>query len=280
VVSITIAVYGAAGSMGTRASTSFAKHADEFEVLHVEATGEGEQKLRDRGDEPTASDVACGVADVIILAVPDRVIGDVAHGVVPGMKAGAMLICLDPAAPHAGRLPDREDITIFVAHPAHPPVFNDETEPAARKDYFGSGLAKQAIVCALMRGPEKDYALGERIASTMWGPVLRSHRVTVKQMAILEPALSETVTATCLTVIREAMDESIKRGVPAAAARDFLLGHINVELAILFDEIGWDFSDGCKQAIEKAKGDIFQPDWKKVFDDEHLSESVRYITGV
>lgn len=278
-MSITIAVYGAAGSMGTRASNAFAKHTDEFKILHVEATGAGEQKLCDRGNEPTASEVACGQADVIILAVPDRFVGAVAHEIVAGMKSGAMMVCLDPAAPHAGRLPDREDISIIVAHPAHPPVFNDETDPAARKDYFGSGLAKQAIVCALMRGPEKDYALGEKIASTMWGPVLRSHRVTVEQMAILEPALSETVTATCLTVIREAMDEAIRRGVPAEAARDFLLGHINVELAILFDEIGWDFSDGCKQAIEKAKGDIFQPDWKKVFDDEHLNESVRFITG-
>src|SRR2546422_5957973 len=40
---------------------------------------------------------------------------------------------------------------------------------------------------------------------------------------------------------------------PAQAARDFLLGHINIELAILFNEIDWEFSAGCKKAIADAK---------------------------
>ena len=70
--------------------------------------------------------------------------------------------------------------------------------------------------------------LGEQIAKVIWAPVMRSHRVTLEQMALLEPGLSETVCATLLVVMREAMDEVIKRGVPAEAARDFLLGHINV----------------------------------------------------
>jgi hypothetical protein len=34
---------------------------------------------------------------------------------------------LDAAAPHAGELPERDDITYFVTHPCHPPIFNDET---------------------------------------------------------------------------------------------------------------------------------------------------------
>ena len=113
----------------------------------------------------------------------------------------------------------------------------------------------------------------------MFGPVLRAHRVTVQQMAILEPALSETVTATCMMVIREAMDEAVARGVPAEAARDFLLGHIHIDLAIFFDELDWELSDGAKKAIELAKREIFQPDWKKVFEPEALRESVLRITG-
>ena len=40
-----------------------------------------------------------------------------------------------------------------------------------------------------MQGPEEDYARGEAIARAMYAPVMRSHRVTVEQMAILEPAL-------------------------------------------------------------------------------------------
>ena len=43
----------------------------------------------------------------------------------------------------------------FVTNPAHPPIYNGETDPEARRDYFGSGKAKQAIVKALMQGPEE-----------------------------------------------------------------------------------------------------------------------------
>ena len=59
---------------------------------------------------------------------------------------------LDAAAPHAGELPERGDITCFVTHSCHPPIFNDETDPKARTNYFGRVHAKQHIVCALMQG--------------------------------------------------------------------------------------------------------------------------------
>src|SRR3712207_240696 len=240
---------------------------------------QGRTRLRERGLEVSEQEDALQEADVAILAVPDALIGEVATSIVPDLKSGAMLICLAPAAPYAGKLPQREDVSYFVTHPAHPPVFNDEIDPEARRDFFGSGKAKQAVVNALMQGPEEDYARGEAIASKMWKPVLRSHRVTVEQMAMLEPVLSETIACTCAVVMREAMDESIRRGVPAEAARDFLMGHINIAFAVAFDEIEWDFSAGAKTAIEEAKKDIFQPDWKKVFEPESLRQSVANITG-
>ena len=225
------------------------------------------------------SNDAVAQAGIVIMAVPDRIFGTVAAQTVPAIRPGAMLVCLDPAGPHAGLIPAREDITVFVCHPAHPSVFNEETNMEARFDFFGSGKARQPIVCALMRGPEEDYRKGEQLATAMWKPVIRAHRVTVEQMAILEPALSETVAATCITVIREAMDEAIARGVPAEAARDFLLGHVFCELGIVFDKAGFSFSDGAKKAIAEAKKDIFQPDWKKVFQPEALRRSVAKITG-
>ena len=40
-----------------------------------------------------------------------------------------------------------------------------------------------------MQGPESHYRLGEDVARTIFAPVMRSHRVTVEQMAILEPVL-------------------------------------------------------------------------------------------
>ena len=73
-------------------------------------------------------------------------------------------------------------------------------------------------------------------------------------MAILEPVLSETVLGTCLTIIGEAVQEAVKLGVPEAAARDFVLGHLKVELGIVFQLFeGATFSDGALKAIEEAK---------------------------
>jgi hypothetical protein len=75
------------------------------------------------------------------------------------------------------------------------------------------------------------------------------------------------------------MDEAIRRGVPPQAARDFLMGHINIELAILFNEIDWQLSAGAKKAVEQAKKVVFQPDWRRVFEPESIRESVLSITG-
>lgn len=273
-----VAILGAAGKMGTRISESL-RDDPSFEALFVESGKEACDKLRNRGDEPTPVEKAVAAADRVILAVPDRLIKTIAADVVPQMKPHALLVCLDPAAPYAGVIPDRADIAVFVCHPSHPSIFNEETDLDARFDFFGSGKAKQAIVCALMQGQESDYASGESLARAMWKPVLRTHRVTVEQMAILEPALSETVAATCITVIREAMDEAIRRGVPEAAARDFLLGHVFCEFGIIFDKAGFPFSDGAKQAIAEAKKVLFQPDWKRVFEPDELQDSVKRITG-
>ena len=274
----TIALLGAAGNMGTRISERL-RDDPGHRVLYVEADETAEARLRERGLEPTSRDDAVREADVVILAVPDVFIEPVAAEIVPSLRSGAMVMCLDPAAPYGGKLPARDDISYFVTHPAHPPLFNDETDPEARRDFFGSGKARQSIVCALMQGPEEDYAKGEAIAAQMFGPVLRSHRVTVEQMALLEPALTETVAATCASVIREAMDDVIRRGVPPQAARDFLLGHIRIALAICFGELDWDFSTGAKKAIAAAKEQLFRPDWKTVFEPESLQESVARITG-
>lgn len=272
-----IAVLGAGGKMGYRVSANLRD--TPYEVSHIEVSEVGRARLRELGLTAKSAEEALPQADIVILAIPDSAIGKVTHQLVGQFKRGAILIALDAAAPFAGELPERADLTIFVAHPCHPSVFNDESDPQARRDYFGGLKARQAIVCALMRGPEEHYALAEDVSKRMYAPVIRAHRATVDQMAILEPVLSETVTATCLTVIREATDEAVRRGVPAEAAFDFVLGHINVELAILFDQLpGVRMSDAANRAVERAKGEIFAPDWKKVFEREAITESIHAIT--
>ena len=101
------------------------------------------------------------------------------------------------------------------------------------------------------------------MAKAIYQPILRSYRLTVDQMAILEPGLSETICATLLYVMREAMDETVKRGVPEQAARDFLLGHMNILGAVIFNEIPGAFSDACNKAIEFGKPRLMRDDWKK-----------------
>lgn len=274
----TIALLGAGGKMGCRIADNLCKH-DQFRMRYVEVAEAGLERLRQRGLEVTPPDEALAEADAVILAVPDNLMATICGQIVPKMKAGAMIIGLDPAAPHAGVLPIRDDLSYFFAHPCHPPVFNDETDPEARRDFFGGIRAKQNIVCALMKGPEGDYAKGEAIARAMYAPVMNAHRVSIEQMAILEPALVETTSATCLTIIKEAMDEAIRLGVPADAARDFLLGHINIELAIIFGEAGNPFSDGALLAIERARSVLFKEDWKEqIFDPDRIRASVEEIT--
>ena len=273
----TIALFGAAGKIGTRI-TSRLREATGYTTLYIEAGEAGQTRLRQNGLEPTPQADALKQAGVAILAIPDTLIGKVAHDIVPQLKAGAMVICLDPAAPYSGELPAREDISYFVVHPCHPPVVNDETDPEARKDFYGGIKAKQAIVCALMQGPEADYAKGEQIARVMFAPVLRAHRVTVEQMALLEPAMAETVILTCMVVMKEAIDEAVSHGVPREAAYDFALGHININLGILFGYVNAQFSDGAKLAVERAKQSIFQPDWKQVFELSNVMNEVRAIT--
>src|SRR5688572_2347381 len=141
---LNIAIWGAAGNMGTRACRRL-KENPQYKILHVEPLAVGEEKLRARGDTPTSTDEAAKTADVIVLAIADKFIKNVAPALVPKMKSGAMLFMLDPAAAYAGVLPERKDVTYFVTHPTHPPVFNDEVGEA-RRDYFGAGLAKQSIV--------------------------------------------------------------------------------------------------------------------------------------
>jgi len=274
---VSVTLIGAGGKMGQRLTRNLKR--SDYAVRHVEISKAGQATLAELGVTTVPLQPALEGAEAVILAVPDNRIGQVAHQLERHLAAGTMVMVLDAAAPYAGELPSRKDLVYFVTHPCHPPVFSEETDSDAQHDFFGGEHARQHIVCALLQGPEAAYAAGERLARTIFQPVMRSHRCTVEQMILLEPVLSETVLATCLTVIRQATDEAVRRGVPAEAARDFVLGHLRVELAIVFQEKeGAVFSDGALKAIDAAMPALFRPDWKKVFDQEAICESVRRIT--
>jgi D-apionate oxidoisomerase len=274
---ITLALFGAGGKMGQRLSHNLQGTA--YDVRPVELSEAGQARIKERfGVDCWAPEAAVKGAEIVVLAVPDSAIGKVAASIVGQLAPGTIVIILDAAAPYAGHLPKRNDITYFVTHPCHPPIFNDETEMAAKRDFFGGIAAKQHIVSALMQGPEEHFAKGEAVAKTIWAPVMRSHRVTVEQIALLEPGLSETVCGSLLDVLREAMDEVVAKGVPREAARDFLLGHMNVLAAVIFKEIDGVFSDACNKAITFGKPILMRDDWKRVFEADEIMASIKRIT--
>ena len=273
-----ITLLGAGGKMGMRLSKNLL--GSRFTVDHVEVSVPARAQLRDLvGVDVVKQSEAIAKADVVILAVPDRLIGKIAHQIITDLRPGTALIVLDAAAPWAGEMPERADVTYFCTHPCHPPLFGNETELAAQTDYFGGIHAKQGIVCALIQGPEDHYDLCEEIARIIYAPVVRSHRCTIEHIAILEPALSETVGATLTMALREATDEAVRRGVPQAAAMDFMLGHLNIELAIAFGAFpDGKFSDGALHAIKQARPRIFRDGWlEEIFQPAAIQQSVKDI---
>lgn len=272
-----IAIIGAGGKMGCRLTDNLLK--TNHKLLLVELSEQGQERIAQRGLTTTLQPAALKAAEVVILAVPDRVLGIVAHEIVPLLEPGKIVITLDPAAAHAGELPARADISYFVTHPCHPNVFDHFPTEAERDDFFGGIHAQQAIVCALMQGPEEHYEVGEKLAREFYGPVSRAHQVTVEQMAILEPTMAETCGIALVMALREALEEAVRRGVPRAAAEDFMYGHIKVELGIAFGRAPFPFSDGAKLIAEYGKQQIFSKEWLKLFEPASVKEQVEIIVA-
>jgi hypothetical protein len=276
---LTLALLGAGGKMGCRL-TDHLKDRPDYAMLHVETGERGLANLRERGLTAVPRDEALARADVVILALPDRILGAVARDVVPLVRPGALVMMLDPAAAHAGELPERPDVTYFASHPCHPSVFEHFSTVAEINDFFGGTHARQAIVCALIQGPEEHYALGERVAKDIYAPVTRAHRITLEQMAILEPAMAETVAIGLMITMREALEEAVNRGVPRAAAEDFMFGHIKVGLGIAFSRVNFPFSDGATLIANYGRSTMLQPGWRALFSPESVRAQVEgIVTG-
>jgi hypothetical protein len=272
-----ITLLGAGGKMGGRLTANL-RPRPEYAIDYVEISDSGRKRLAEQQIEPVELDRAIGRAEVVILAIPDSSIGKITRQIVPKLRPRTMIFGLDPAAAYAEVMPIREDLTYFVAHPCHPPLFSDRAPGNPESDWFGgrSTLA-QSVVCALHHGPEEDYAIGEKLAADMFAPILRLHRITVEQMAILEPAVVESTMLTCVTIMKQAMEEAISYGIPRQAVWDFCLGHIRTELAIVFGFAEFPVSDGAKRAVEQNMKKIFRDEWREVISISALRESVHDI---
>ncbi|MEV5545772.1 phosphogluconate dehydrogenase C-terminal domain-containing protein [Streptomyces sp. NPDC052309] len=268
----TVAVIGAAGKMGQRVSNNLVK--SDLRVLFSEASPKGQELIRGLGRELTESADAAAEADVVILAVPDVVLGRVSEELVPLMKPGTIVLTLDPAAVYAGLLLTREDIHYACAHPCHPSVFLERTTKEEWQDTFGGIAAPQEVVAAYEGGDAAEQELAEAVIRVMYAPVVDVHRVTVKQLAVLEPTLVETIACMVGALLTEALHETVHTvGVPEKAARAMLLGHTQVALANTLKGSN-PFSDACLIAMDYGRESIVRDDWKKVFDDEELDKVI------
>lgn len=272
-----ISLIGAGGKMGLRLSDNFLKN-PQYEVTYVEIAQAGIAKLAERGIKATETSDSVQETDVVILAVPDVTIGVISEALIPKMKAGAVVLTLDPAAPLDGKIAQREDLGYVIAHPCHPSIFNWEPTESAFRDFYGGISAKQSIVVALMAGSEAHYQLGEKVAQDMYAPIDQTYRITLEQMAILEPAMVETLAQTCMEVVKEGYDRVVGLGVPEAAARDFVLGHLRIQIAVLFKEVNGTFSDAAYKISKRAKPILFKENWQKIFELSDIREQVRDIT--
>ncbi|MEQ8658821.1 MAG: phosphogluconate dehydrogenase C-terminal domain-containing protein [Hyphomicrobiales bacterium] len=273
----TVAILGAGGKMGLRITRKI--HAADYDLKAVEIGAAGRERLAEH-DIPTVDDDSwIAGSNIVVLALPDNVIEKVANDIVSKLNPDTIVVILDAAAPYAGVLPKRDDITYFIGHPCHPPLFNDETEWDARRDYHG-GVAKQAIVCALMQGPEEHYAIGSAICEAMWSPVIRTHRVTTEQLAILEPGLSEMVAMPFIETMVEAVDEcAATYDIDRQAAFDFLIGHLNVEIAMWFGFSPKVPSEAALQLMEFAKGVVVKENWREALNPKKVREAAELIVS-
>jgi D-apionate oxidoisomerase len=267
-----VAVLGAGGKMGFRVTRKFADAG--YDLRAIEIGDVGRVRLAEAKIKAMGTDEGLKGADVVVMALPDNIIGKVAADIEPKLASGTMLLILDAAAPYADVLPkNRPDLTFFVGHPCHPPLYNDETEWPARKDYHG-GVAKQSIVCALMQGPEEHFAIGREICEVMWSPVSTTHRVSVEQLAILEPGLSEMLAMCMVDVLTEAVDEcETKYGIPRQAAHDFLIGHLNVEIAMWFGYSPKVPSDAALRLLKFGKSKIMQENWRDALSPKVIRQA-------
>lgn len=274
-----VTVMGAGGKMGCRIVDQL-RDDPAYDLRYVEPSEEGRERLAERGVSTQPVEDAIEGTDFVVMAVPDDLLGAITEDLVPDLPSETVVVLLDPAAAHAEVLHERPDIRYFVTHPCHPSFFTADTNlDDENPDWFGGqGRDTQDIVCALHQGPPAAYDRGEVLARDIYAPVRNAHRVTTEQMAWLEPALVEMVLGTALYVVQESYEEVVDRGVPEEAARDFLFGHLRIELGIVFGYTDFPFSDGAQEAIERAQDVILRPGWKEqIFSRDAVKESTEQI---
>jgi len=118
---------------------------------------------------------------------------------------------------------------------------------------------------------------GQILVRDIFAPVCNVHRLTTEGIALLEPALPESLSQTLVETIHRGMKQVVGMGVPEAAAYDFLMGHIRIQIAVIFGLADFPFSDAAQQKMEEGRTELLRDDWKDILTRERTKESVRDI---
>lgn len=277
-------VIGAGGKMGFRVSKKLLASAS-YESCFCEISEAGIARLKNELGIFHIADMESMVPqmDIVLLAIPDILIGKLSKQIIPLMKPGALVVGLDPAAAYANVMPIREDLAYFVVHPHHPYLFSTEVDENGNADLFG-GVTTQDCSCAIYKAPngkaDEYYAEGEKIAKIIFAPIGTAFRVTIEQMGMCEPGMVESIGAPMVYAIKMAYERFVELGVPKDALFSFLMGHLRVQFAITFGLIDAKYSDGAILALENAMGKIFKDDWMdQMISAEFVSNSIKDITN-
>jgi len=270
--SLTVTVVGAGGKMGMRVSANLDRTA--YTTFYAETFPAAQDRVRAAGRELTDAMDAVPRSDVVILAVPDVLLGEISASIVPAAKPGAVILTLDPAAAYAGVLARRADLHLAVAHPCHPSVFLERTSAQEWADTFGGVAAPQDVVAAIESSDPSARDRAEAVVRAIYAPVIDVHWVTVEQLAFLEPTLVETITCMISGLLKEALRETVETvGVPEPAARAMLFGHTQVALTNSLRGSN-PFSEACLIAMDYGRQTVITEDWKKVFDRDELDRVI------
>jgi D-apionate oxidoisomerase len=266
--SLTVTVLGAGGKMGMRVSNNL--EGSPHRVFYSENHPAAMERVLAAARELSDTSSAVAQSDVIVMAVPDILLGQVSESIVPQAKPGAVLLTLDPAALYAGLIAHRDDLYFAVAHPCHPSVFLQRQNSEEWADTFGGIAAPQDVVAALESGDQPVRDRTEAVIRAIYSPVIDVHWVTVKQLTVLEPTVTETITCMVSGLLKDVLEEAVETaGIPEQAVRAMLFGHVQVALAnsLLGSNA---FSDAAMIAMAYGREKVIKDSWREIFDDAEL----------
>ena len=261
-----IYILGAGGKMGDRITNSLIRSG--ITPAQYEISDSGIEIIHEKGLDITPPEQAMPQADVAIFALPDRLLGKLTAEYVPLAKPGSLIILLDPAVVFAREAYLRNDCTTAVMHPCHPQLFFEQPNEEARNDHFGGIAGLQDIVISFVNGERKLFdEVAMPLSRLMFSPVMNSFEITVEKMALLEPSATEVINTSLIQAMRVTMDEVVRAGIPEAAAKSFVLGHMQQGLAVYFLNTN-PISDAAQLAARAGWKAIIKPDWKQALGIE------------